>query len=90
MPVLIGLHTAPPAARWSKEMPMEFLHGRPLIRRELESLDDIGAVTTKSAVSLLATGRTCCRSSPRKKTIDDVAWKPAVPRTSFSRQTRGL
>jgi len=42
----------PPAARWSKSrMPIEFLHGRPLspeelemIRRELESLDDIGAV----------------------------------------------
>src|SRR5215831_19370889 len=31
MPVLIGLHALPPAARWSKSvMPMEFLHGRPL------------------------------------------------------------
>jgi hypothetical protein len=51
MPVLTGLYAAPPVARWSKEMRMEFLHGRPLspeelemIRRELESLDDIGAV----------------------------------------------
>jgi hypothetical protein len=51
MAVLTGLHAAPPTARWSKDMPMEFLHGRPLspedlemIRRELESLDDIGAV----------------------------------------------
>ena len=51
-PVLTGLHALPPVARWSKSvMPMEFLHGRPLspeelemIRRELESLDDIGAV----------------------------------------------
>ena len=51
-PVLVGLHALPPAARWSKSaMPMEFLHGRPLspeelemIRRELGSLDDIGAV----------------------------------------------
>jgi hypothetical protein len=52
MPVLTGLHALPPAARWSgRDMPMEFLQGRPLspeelemIRRQLESLDDIGAV----------------------------------------------
>src|SRR6266478_4829506 len=51
MPVLTGLHAVPPAARWSKSMPIEFLHGRPLspeelemIRREIESFDDIGAV----------------------------------------------
>jgi hypothetical protein len=51
MPVLAGLHAAPPAARWSKIMPMEFLHGRPLspeelemIRQRIEALDDIGAV----------------------------------------------
>jgi hypothetical protein len=55
MPVLTGLHALPPAARWSKSMPpMEFLHGRPLspeelelIRREIESFDDIGAVDDK-------------------------------------------
>jgi hypothetical protein len=51
MPVLTGLHAAPPAARWSKNMPIEFLHGRPLspeelelIRHQIEALDDIGAV----------------------------------------------
>ncbi len=52
MPALTGLRAAPPAARWSKRMsPIEFLHGRPLspeqlemIRREIESFDDIGAV----------------------------------------------
>jgi hypothetical protein len=52
MPILTGLHALPPVARWSKSvMPMEFLHGRPLspeelemIRRELESLDNIGSV----------------------------------------------
>jgi hypothetical protein len=51
MPVLTGLHAVPPAARWSKDMPMEFLHGRPLspeelemIREQIESLDHIGAV----------------------------------------------
>ena len=52
MPVLTGLHALPPAARRSKSvMPMEFLHDRPLgpeelemIRRELESMDGIGAV----------------------------------------------
>jgi hypothetical protein len=51
MPVLTGLHAVPPAARWSKSMPIEFLYGRPLspedlemIRREIESFYDIGAV----------------------------------------------
>jgi hypothetical protein len=51
MPVLTGLHAVPPAARWSKKMPMEFLHGRPLspeelemIRQQIEELDEIGAV----------------------------------------------
>jgi hypothetical protein len=51
MPVLIGLHAVPLAARWSKNMPIEFLHGRALnpdelelIRREIESFDHIGAV----------------------------------------------
>src|SRR5215470_2850285 len=51
MPVLAGLHALPPAARWTKSMPIEFLHGRPLspkdletIRREIETMDDIGAV----------------------------------------------
>src|SRR6266853_3822640 len=50
-PVLTGLRAAPPAARWSKIMPMGFLHGRPLspeelemIRQRIEALDDIGAV----------------------------------------------
>jgi hypothetical protein len=49
--MLTGLHALPPAARWSKNMPMEFLHGRPLspedletIRREIEAMDDITAV----------------------------------------------
>jgi len=51
MPVLTGLHALPPVTRWSKSMPVEFLHGRPLcpeelemIREQIESLDDIGAV----------------------------------------------
>ena len=52
MPVLTGLHAAPPAARWSKSpMPMELPHGRPfspeeleLIREQIEALDDVGAV----------------------------------------------
>jgi hypothetical protein len=52
MPVLTGLHAAAPTAGWSKRMPpIEFLHGRPLspeelemIRREIESFDDIAAV----------------------------------------------
>jgi hypothetical protein len=51
MPVLTGLHALPPAARWSKAMPIEFLRGCPLspedlerIRREIESFDDITAV----------------------------------------------
>ena len=50
MPVLTGLHALRPAARWSKNMPVEFLHGRPLsaedlelIRQQIESFDDIGA-----------------------------------------------
>ncbi len=38
MPVLTGLHAVPPAARWSKSMPMDFLHGRPLSPEELEML----------------------------------------------------
>lgn len=36
MPVLIGLHALPSAARWSKRMPIELLHGRPLSPEELE------------------------------------------------------
>jgi hypothetical protein len=51
MPVLTGLHAVPPAARWSKRMPIEFLHGRPLspeglehIRREIESFDNIDVI----------------------------------------------
>ena len=54
MPVLTGLHAVPPAARWSKSMPIEFLHGRPLspeelemIRQQIEASDDIGAVDDK-------------------------------------------
>src|SRR5258708_946496 len=38
MPVLTGLHAVPPAPRWGKSMPMEFLHGRPLSPEELEML----------------------------------------------------
>src|SRR5260370_13676718 len=45
------LHAVPPAARWSKSMPMEFLHGRPLspedlerIRVEIESFDNIDVI----------------------------------------------
>lgn len=51
MPVLTGLHALPPAASWSKTMPMELLHGRPLrledfelIREQIGSFDDITAV----------------------------------------------
>jgi hypothetical protein len=51
MPVLTGLHAAPPAARWSKRMPVEFLHARPLgpeelemIRQQIEALDDIDVI----------------------------------------------
>jgi hypothetical protein len=36
MPMLTGLHSLPPAAKWSKSMPVEFLHGRPLTTDELE------------------------------------------------------
>jgi hypothetical protein len=38
MPVLTGLPAVPPAVRWSKSMPVEFLHGRPLSREELEMI----------------------------------------------------
>lgn len=42
MPALTGLHALPPAARWStrwsKSMPVEFLHGRPLSGEELEMI----------------------------------------------------
>jgi hypothetical protein len=38
MPMLTGLHAPPPAARWSKNMPVEFLHGRPLSAEELEMI----------------------------------------------------
>jgi len=38
MPVLAGLHALPPAVRWSKNMAVEFLHGRPLSPDELEML----------------------------------------------------
>jgi hypothetical protein len=36
MPALTGLHAAPPAARWSKRMPVEFLHGRPPTAEDLK------------------------------------------------------
>jgi len=38
MPALTGLHALPRAARWSKSMPVEFLHGRPLSADELEMI----------------------------------------------------
>jgi hypothetical protein len=38
MPVLTGLHALRPAARWSKSMPVEFLHGRPLSAEELDMI----------------------------------------------------
>jgi hypothetical protein len=38
MPELTGLHAVPPAARWSKQMPIEFLHGRPLSPEELDMI----------------------------------------------------
>src|SRR6266446_2518067 len=38
MPILTGLHAVPPAARWSKSMPIEFMHGRPLSPEELEMI----------------------------------------------------
>src|SRR5258707_9676408 len=38
MPVLTGLHALPPAAKLSKSMPIEFLHGRPLSPDELEMI----------------------------------------------------
>jgi len=38
MPVLTGLHALPPAARWSKSMPTEYLHGRPLRPQDLEMI----------------------------------------------------
>ncbi len=51
MPLLTGLHALPPTARWSKSMPIEFLHGRALsfeelelIRREIESLGNVTAI----------------------------------------------
>jgi hypothetical protein len=51
MPVLTGLHAMPPTARWSKQVPIEFLHGRPLspedlemIRLEIESFDNIDVI----------------------------------------------
>jgi hypothetical protein len=36
MPVLTGLHALPPAARWRRSMPVEFVHGWPLSADELE------------------------------------------------------
>jgi hypothetical protein len=38
MPVLSGSHAVPPVARWSKNMPIDFLHGRPLSPEELEMI----------------------------------------------------
>jgi hypothetical protein len=38
MPVLTGHHALPPAAKWRKSMPVEFLHGRPLSAEELEMI----------------------------------------------------
>jgi hypothetical protein len=38
MPLLTGLHALPPAAKLSKSMPIEFLHGRPLSPEELEMI----------------------------------------------------
>jgi hypothetical protein len=59
MPVLTGLHAAPPAAWWSKRMPVEFLDGRPLgpeeleiIRRQVEEFVVISAVHDEASASL--------------------------------------
>jgi hypothetical protein len=34
----VRMYALPPAARWSKSMPMEFLHGRPLSPEDLEMI----------------------------------------------------
>jgi hypothetical protein len=75
MPVLTGLHAAPPGARWSKSMPTEFLHGRPSSPEELEMIraarsrawTTLAPWPTKYVASSLATGLTCCRSFRPKK-----------------------
>jgi hypothetical protein len=62
MPVLTGLHAAPPTARWSKRpMPMEFLHGRPLspedlemIRRQIEEGAEVMAVVDDEIRGIVA------------------------------------
>jgi hypothetical protein len=84
MPMLTGLHALPPAARWSKNMRVECLRGRPLSPEELEMLrrrwsrSTASALsTTKSAALSRATGLTCCRSFRRRKI--GVAPKTEMP-----------
>jgi hypothetical protein len=73
LPVLTGLHAAAPATRWSRSMPVEFLHGRP-------------KSTTKYAASSLATGLTCCRSFRRRKVDGTASQCRAKQRTQNARR----
>src|SRR6266446_3493849 len=54
MPVLTGLHAVPPAARWSRNMPVEFLHGLPLSggkKRRMHRFDRLPALHAVTAPS---------------------------------------
>jgi hypothetical protein len=61
IPVLTGLHAVPPAARWRKSTPMEFLHGRPLgpedlemIRRQIEEGAEVMAAVDNEIRGIVA------------------------------------
>jgi hypothetical protein len=75
MPVLTGLHAVSPAARWSKSMPVEFLHGRPLtpddlelIRQQIEyGFDNITRIDLEIRDIVARNGLTCFQSYQRKR-----------------------
>jgi hypothetical protein len=59
MPVLTGLNAVPPAARWSKNMPIEFLHGRPLSPEDIEMIRGFTSDNASSRPPWFACGTPC-------------------------------
>src|SRR5260370_37546737 len=95
MPVLAGLHVVPQAARWSKSMPIEFLHGPHLspedlqmIRQQAEAFDNIGAVDDEIRGIVAAIGP--CRSQDRARVRSRFTWaKRRTRRERGDRSTPG-
>ena len=98
MPVLDGSHAASPAARWSKRIPVEFLHGRPLSPEELEMLrqqieegfDNIAEVDPEIRGNRRSQLASLARKASATKRLTGSKWSNPRQRWSLLRQTQGI